>query len=98
MLLAGLSASMSILRCDPRAEWLFDGTEAAPGIGTSRKSTPTRTSSFRYWQFNHVSTGTRIRQQPCYPLPCHPERNEGSAFAFESFKVALLPSWRPHIR
>jgi hypothetical protein len=29
-----------------------------------------------------------------YPQKCHPERSEGSAVAFGSFKVALLPNCR----
>jgi hypothetical protein len=29
-----------------------------------------------------------------HPQQCHPERSEGSAAFFESFKVALLPAWR----
>jgi hypothetical protein len=32
-----------------------------------------------------------------YPQQCHPERSEGSAFVFESFKVALLPGWRQYL-
>ena len=33
MLLAGLSASMSILRCDSRSEWSFEERESVLGIG-----------------------------------------------------------------
>ena len=33
--------------------------------------------------------------QQCHPdVLCHPERSEGSAVAFEIFKMALLPVWR----
>jgi hypothetical protein len=48
VLLAGLSASMSILCCDSRSERLFYETESVPGIGISGDSTPTLTISFRY--------------------------------------------------
>jgi hypothetical protein len=41
VLLAGLSASMSILWCDSRSERLFDATESVLGIGISGESTPT---------------------------------------------------------
>ena len=43
MLLAGLSASMSILWCDSRSERLFDVTESVLGIGISGESRATRT-------------------------------------------------------
>jgi hypothetical protein len=33
-----------------------------------------------------------------YPQHCHPERSEGSAVAFESFKAALLPDRRQYSR
>jgi hypothetical protein len=46
VLLAGLSASMSILWCDSRSERLFDATESVLGIGISGESTPTLTLSF----------------------------------------------------
>ena len=46
MLLAGLSASMSILWCDSRSERLFDATKCVLGIGISGESTPTLTLSF----------------------------------------------------
>ena len=48
MLLAGLSASMSILRCDLRSERLFDVTESVLGIGISGESPPNRT--FHPWR------------------------------------------------
>ena len=48
MLLAGLSASMSILWCDSRPEGLFDATESVLRIGISGDSMPTLTLSFRY--------------------------------------------------
>ena len=38
MLLAGLSASMSVLWCSLRSERLFDVTESVPGIGISGES------------------------------------------------------------
>ena len=46
MLLAGLSASMSILWCDSRSERLFDATEFVLGIGISGESTLSLTLSF----------------------------------------------------
>jgi hypothetical protein len=46
VLLAGLSASMSILWCDSRSERLFDETESMLGIGISGESTPTLTFIF----------------------------------------------------
>ena len=55
MLLAGLSASMSILRCDSRSERLFDLTESVLGIGISGESTPTLTLSFRNLRLGHNS-------------------------------------------
>ena len=48
VLLAGLSASMSILWFDSRSERLFDATESVLGIGISGDSMPTLTLSFRY--------------------------------------------------
>ena len=48
VLLAGLSASLSILWCDSRSERLFDATKSVLGIGISGESTPTLTLSFRY--------------------------------------------------
>jgi hypothetical protein len=47
VLLAGLSASLSILLCDSRSE-RFDATESVLGIGISGDSMPTLTLSFRY--------------------------------------------------
>ena len=55
MLLAGLSASMSILWCDSRSERLFDATESVLGIGISGDSTPTLTLSFRNLRLGHNS-------------------------------------------
>jgi hypothetical protein len=46
VLLAVLSASMSILWRDSRSERLFDATESVLGIGISGESTPTLTLSF----------------------------------------------------
>jgi hypothetical protein len=48
VLLAGLSASMSILRYDSRSERLFDVCESVLGIGIWGESTSTLTLSFRY--------------------------------------------------
>jgi hypothetical protein len=44
VLLAGLSASMSILWCDSRSERLLDATESVLGICISGESTPTLTA------------------------------------------------------
>jgi hypothetical protein len=46
VLLAGLSASMSILWCDSRPERLFDVTESMLGIGISGESTATPDAIF----------------------------------------------------
>jgi hypothetical protein len=48
VLLAGLSASMSIPWCDSRSERLFDVTESVLGIGISGESPPNRT--FHPWR------------------------------------------------
>jgi hypothetical protein len=48
VLLAGLSASMSILWCDSRSERLFDATESVLGIGISGESPRNRT--FHPWR------------------------------------------------
>ena len=48
MLLAGLSASMSIPWCDSRSERLFDVTESVLGIGISGESPRNRT--FHPWR------------------------------------------------
>ncbi|MEA2539685.1 MAG: hypothetical protein QOH35_1051 [Acidobacteriaceae bacterium] len=65
MLLAGLSASMSILWCDSRSERLFDATESVLGIGISGESTPTLTLSFPL-----LTGGTRSLRNPAeHPMP-----------------------------
>jgi hypothetical protein len=48
VLLAGLSASMSILWWDSRSERLFDVFGSVLGIGILGEATPTPTLSIRY--------------------------------------------------
>jgi len=60
VLLAGLSASMSILRCDLRSERLFDVTESVPGIGISGESTPTLTNAYPDVIFPLLTGGPRL--------------------------------------
>jgi hypothetical protein len=65
VLLAGLSASMSILWCDSRSERLFDATESVLGIGISGESTPTLTLSFPL-----LTGGPRSARNPAeHPMP-----------------------------
>ena len=67
MLLAGLSASMSILWCDSLSERLFDATESVLGIGISGESTPTLTLSFRNLRLDHNSGAMSL----CLNLELH---------------------------